>query len=256
MFLTLEDEWELMNVIVKPDVFLAQKAVWVGSRVMVVEGTVQRSDAAVNVLGIQTRIVGQQGHAKSANPFGQRAGNPAEGDKPHCAALHAPHRARASPIPAARPNPPVLQCNVSDAIHEKRQRVIRHIVHAVCGRVADQNASLSRSGYVYVVIADPQPRDAAAPMEAFNHLAIEQVTHRLDRDHIRITGEANDLIRCTLLRFHPLDAACGQQTRFRAGGREKVFVVVYEYRPAVEPAIHIVSFHITVLSDGRKAHLF
>ena len=39
-----------MNVIVKPDVFLAQKALWVGGRVMVVEGKVQRSDGAVNVL--------------------------------------------------------------------------------------------------------------------------------------------------------------------------------------------------------------
>jgi len=39
-----------MNVIVKPAVFLTQKAVWVGSRVMVKEGTVERSDGAVNVV--------------------------------------------------------------------------------------------------------------------------------------------------------------------------------------------------------------
>lgn len=50
VFLTLEDEWGLINVIVRPDVFQAHRAVWADSLVLVVDGTVQRSDGAVNVL--------------------------------------------------------------------------------------------------------------------------------------------------------------------------------------------------------------
>lgn len=50
VFLTLEDEWGLVNVIVRPDVFQAHRAVWADSLVLVVAGTVQRSDGAVNVV--------------------------------------------------------------------------------------------------------------------------------------------------------------------------------------------------------------
>jgi error-prone DNA polymerase len=50
VFLTLEDEWGLINVIVRPDVFQAQREVWAGSLVLVVEGTVQRGGGVVNVM--------------------------------------------------------------------------------------------------------------------------------------------------------------------------------------------------------------
>jgi len=50
VFLTLEDEWGLINVIVRPDVFQSHRAAWADSLVLVVEGTVQRSDGAANVL--------------------------------------------------------------------------------------------------------------------------------------------------------------------------------------------------------------
>ncbi len=50
VFLTLEDEWGLINVIVRPDVFAAHREVWTGSLVLVVEGTVQRAAGAVNVV--------------------------------------------------------------------------------------------------------------------------------------------------------------------------------------------------------------
>jgi len=50
VFLTLEDEWGLINVIVRPDVFQAQRGTWTDSLVLVVEGIVQRADGAPNVL--------------------------------------------------------------------------------------------------------------------------------------------------------------------------------------------------------------
>jgi error-prone DNA polymerase len=42
-FFTLEDEWGLMNIIVRPQVFAAQRAEWVGAVVLAVEGVVQRA---------------------------------------------------------------------------------------------------------------------------------------------------------------------------------------------------------------------
>jgi len=50
VFLTLEDEHGLVNVIVRPDVFQQQKAAWVGSGILVVEGRVQKASGRVDVL--------------------------------------------------------------------------------------------------------------------------------------------------------------------------------------------------------------
>ncbi|NLF03245.1 MAG: error-prone DNA polymerase [Anaerolineales bacterium] len=52
-FFTLEDEWGLMNIIVRPQVFAAQRAEWVGATVLAVEGIVQRAHGQINVLAEQ-----------------------------------------------------------------------------------------------------------------------------------------------------------------------------------------------------------
>jgi len=49
-FFTLEDEWGLMNIIVRPQVFAAQRTEWVGATVLGVEGVVQRAHGQINVL--------------------------------------------------------------------------------------------------------------------------------------------------------------------------------------------------------------
>ena len=50
VFITLEDEWGLMNVIVKPAVFQEQRAVWGNSLLMLVQGKVQRAHGRVDIL--------------------------------------------------------------------------------------------------------------------------------------------------------------------------------------------------------------
>jgi error-prone DNA polymerase len=49
-FFTLEDEWSLMNVIVKPQVFRALRPVWTGASVLGVEGSVERARGQINVM--------------------------------------------------------------------------------------------------------------------------------------------------------------------------------------------------------------
>jgi error-prone DNA polymerase len=49
-FFTLEDEWGLLNIIVRPDVFHAQREAFAAASVLVVEGTVQRARGQVNLL--------------------------------------------------------------------------------------------------------------------------------------------------------------------------------------------------------------
>lgn len=49
-FFTLEDEWSLMNVIVKPQVFRALRPVWVGASVLGVEGAVERARGQINLM--------------------------------------------------------------------------------------------------------------------------------------------------------------------------------------------------------------
>jgi DNA polymerase III alpha subunit len=45
-----EDEWGLLNVIVCPDVFQAQREAFAAANVLVVEGIVQRARGQVNLL--------------------------------------------------------------------------------------------------------------------------------------------------------------------------------------------------------------
>jgi len=49
-FFTLEDEWNLMNVIVRPQVFRALRPVWTGSAVLGVEGVVERARGQINLM--------------------------------------------------------------------------------------------------------------------------------------------------------------------------------------------------------------
>ena len=49
-FFTLEDEWGLMNVIVRPDVFAAYRDVWTGSAVLAVRGVVERAKGQINLM--------------------------------------------------------------------------------------------------------------------------------------------------------------------------------------------------------------
>jgi len=49
-FFSLEDEWGMMNVIFKPDIFTAQRAELAGAQVLAVEGEVQHARGQINVL--------------------------------------------------------------------------------------------------------------------------------------------------------------------------------------------------------------
>ncbi|HUV95537.1 MAG TPA: error-prone DNA polymerase, partial [Anaerolineae bacterium] len=53
VFLTLEDEWGLMNVIVRPDIFQAQRSIWSNSLVLMAKGRVEQAEGQVNVLAAQ-----------------------------------------------------------------------------------------------------------------------------------------------------------------------------------------------------------
>ncbi|MGI6375398.1 MAG: DNA polymerase III subunit alpha [Anaerolineae bacterium] len=49
VFLTLEDEWGLINVIIRPDVFQGQRVVWRNSLVLLVQGQVQHANGYCNI---------------------------------------------------------------------------------------------------------------------------------------------------------------------------------------------------------------
>jgi error-prone DNA polymerase len=49
VFLTLEDEWGLMDVIVAPDLYQAQRSIWRGSTILLVQGRLQRANGHVSV---------------------------------------------------------------------------------------------------------------------------------------------------------------------------------------------------------------
>jgi error-prone DNA polymerase len=53
VFFTLEDEWGLMNVIVRPKVFQAQRETWVGATILAVRGVVERARGQINVMAEQ-----------------------------------------------------------------------------------------------------------------------------------------------------------------------------------------------------------
>ena len=66
LFLTLEDETGLVNVIVRPDLFHREHAVLVGEAVLEVDGVLQASD------GLSVRAVrGAQGPGRGARHPGQ-----------------------------------------------------------------------------------------------------------------------------------------------------------------------------------------
>ena len=50
VFLTLEDEWGLMNIIVKPPLAQAQRPEWTHSVILIIQGVVQRVDTHINVM--------------------------------------------------------------------------------------------------------------------------------------------------------------------------------------------------------------
>jgi error-prone DNA polymerase len=65
-FLTLEDEFDMINVIIRPDVATRYRRVWRGSPLLAVWGRVQREGAVVNVLAQQpSRLT----TAETAEPF-------------------------------------------------------------------------------------------------------------------------------------------------------------------------------------------
>ncbi|MGM0400577.1 MAG: DNA polymerase III subunit alpha [Chloroflexota bacterium] len=49
VFLTLEDEWELMDVIVAPDLYQAQRSIWRDGIVLLVQGRLQRANGHVSI---------------------------------------------------------------------------------------------------------------------------------------------------------------------------------------------------------------
>jgi len=53
VFLTLEDEFGLLNVIVRPDVFDMQRSAWATGRILMVEGRVERYARQINVMATQ-----------------------------------------------------------------------------------------------------------------------------------------------------------------------------------------------------------
>jgi error-prone DNA polymerase len=50
MFMTIEDETGLVNVVVRPDVYRAQRRTLRGEPLLVVEGVLAREDGVVNIL--------------------------------------------------------------------------------------------------------------------------------------------------------------------------------------------------------------
>jgi error-prone DNA polymerase len=53
VFFTLEDEWGLINVVVRPNVYRAQRLIWSTSHILMVEGHLERRDGHINVLALR-----------------------------------------------------------------------------------------------------------------------------------------------------------------------------------------------------------
>ncbi len=56
-FLTLEDEWGMMNVIVKPDVYPVYREVVRSEPILVVKGIVQRREQVINTVALMISSV-------------------------------------------------------------------------------------------------------------------------------------------------------------------------------------------------------
>ena len=53
VFFTLEDEWGLVNVVVRPNVYRAQRLIWSTSHILMVEGHLERRDGHINILALR-----------------------------------------------------------------------------------------------------------------------------------------------------------------------------------------------------------
>ncbi|MGI6368968.1 MAG: DNA polymerase III subunit alpha [Anaerolineae bacterium] len=56
-FFTLEDEWALMNVIVRPQVFRALRPVWVKANIVGVEGLIERARGQINLMAERAWLI-------------------------------------------------------------------------------------------------------------------------------------------------------------------------------------------------------
>jgi error-prone DNA polymerase len=55
LFVTLEDEDGMINVIVRPEVYKRAQSIWRGAALLIVEGTVQQREGMVDVLALAGR---------------------------------------------------------------------------------------------------------------------------------------------------------------------------------------------------------
>ncbi|MFH1086790.1 MAG: DNA polymerase III subunit alpha, partial [Chloroflexota bacterium] len=72
LFLTLEDEWGLMNIVVRPDIYRAQRLTWMAEQILVVEGLVERNAEQVTVLAQRAWGIGQLARPRAAPACGGR----------------------------------------------------------------------------------------------------------------------------------------------------------------------------------------
>lgn len=61
VFVSLEDPWGLINVVVRPAVYDTYRAIWRGSQLLLVEGVVERREGVVNVIAIRSWPMAQLG---------------------------------------------------------------------------------------------------------------------------------------------------------------------------------------------------
>jgi error-prone DNA polymerase len=69
VFLSLEDETGIANIIVTPDVFAAEKPVIVGAPYLLVEGLLQNQAGAVSVKAERVEALGPPGPAVQSHDF-------------------------------------------------------------------------------------------------------------------------------------------------------------------------------------------
>lgn len=56
-FVTLEDETGMTNVVVRPDIYRAQREVWRKSPALIVEGVVQKRNGVVNFVADRVKAL-------------------------------------------------------------------------------------------------------------------------------------------------------------------------------------------------------
>ena len=70
VFLVLEDEFGLVNVIIKPDLYERQRSQVRTEPFVIVQGKLQRRDGTVNVVAARFRALQTEGVAPEAHNFG------------------------------------------------------------------------------------------------------------------------------------------------------------------------------------------